>query len=361
MRIVVVLPPARTSHEIDTLRAITGSEILVIADPAHHPTATHPARSWKIPWLGSARRWTAALAWLRGLRTLDLGEKGVPDMVVSLELFSVGSRQAARLARRWEVPHVVYVAEILDSNPLYRLPPWRGNTRRTVRQLDGVICSNRAGARHARSRGVESGRIVTVSPGVDTTVFRPCGSLAERPPVAISVGELRADKGVMDVIAGADAAIDRLPPDFRLVLVGDGPLRDVVDRAAEIRPWLEVRGKIPRHEVANELQSARAFVLAPHSRPFWAEQLGFAVLEAMACGLPLVVTDCGALSEVVPGHNRVVAEGDIAAIADGLIAALGPDGEEWGRRNLLVVEDCYTLTTQGARLGVELAALARLS
>ncbi len=362
MRIVVVLPPARTSHEIDTLRAIPGSEILVIADPAHHPTATHPARSWKIPWLGSSRRWTAALAWLRGLRTLDLGEQGVPDVVVSLELFSVGTRQAARLARRWGVPHVVHVAEVLDSNPLYRLPPWRGNSRRTVRQLDGVICSNRAGARHATSRGVAPDRIMIVSPGVDTTVFRPDGSLAGRPPVAVSVGELRADKGVMDVIAGADAAVDRLPPDFRLVLVGDGPLRDAVDRAAEIRPWLEVRGRIPRHDVANELRSARAFVLAPHSRPFWVEQLGFAVLEAMACGLPVVVTNCGALGEVVPGHNRVVAEGDIDAIADGLIAALGPDGEEWGRRNLVAVEDLYTLTTQGKRLGAELsAALARLS
>ena len=339
------------------LRAMPHCEIETIADLKFHPTPFHPTRSWRIPWLGSPRRWTAALAWLRDLRSLDLSdEHRAPDLIISFELFSVTTRQASRLARKWQIPHFVYVAEVLDSNPLYRIPPWRGNTRRTVRQLDGVICHHQAGSRHAMSLGVSPGLIVTVSPGVDTDVFRPLvnGSL-DRPLVAISVGELRADKGVMDVIAGVDAALGRLPKDFRLVLVGDGPLRESVERLADSRPWLDVLGRIPRESVADQLRAAGVFILTPHSRPFWVEQLGFAVIEAMACGLPVVVTNCGALSEVVPDHNPVTPEGDVNAIANGLIAAFGPEGDDWGQKNLQAVTDRYTLKTQGERLGMALA------
>ena len=361
MRIVVVLPPAKTSHEIETLRAMPNSELLIIADHKHHPYATHPVNSWRLPWLGSPRRWTAALAWLRGLRTIDLHVEGhPPDLLISFELFSVTTRQAARLARTWNIPHVAYVAEVLDSNPLYKLPPWRGNARRSVRQLDGVICLNQTGARHATAQGMSSERIVTVSPGVDTGVFRPReDNLKDRPLVAISVGELRDDKGVLDVIASADVAMPRLPSGFRLVLVGDGPLKATVDRLADSRPWLNVLGRIPREEVANQLRAAGVFVLTPHSRPFWVEQFGFAVVEAMACGLPVVVTSCGALREVVPDHNPVVPEGDFNAIANGLVAALGLEGNDWGRQNLLVAKERYSLITQGERLEAALTEMLK--
>jgi glycosyltransferase involved in cell wall biosynthesis len=74
----------------------------------------------------------------------------------------------------------------------------------------------------------------------------------------------------------------------------------------------------------------------------------------MACGLPVVVTNCGALSEVVPDHNPVVPEGDVDAIANGLIAAFGPEGDDWGPRNLHAVKERYTLKTQGERLDLAL-------
>jgi phosphatidyl-myo-inositol dimannoside synthase len=355
VHVAVVLPPTKTSHELDTLAAAPDARVTVLADPTFHPAATHPLESRRLPWLGSPRRWTAALAWLRGLQALEpsLRQSSI-SVVVSLELFSVGTRQAARLARRLDVPHFVFVTEVLDDNPLYRIPPWRGNARRAVRTLDGVLCWNDAGARHAASRGVPLDRMVVISPGVDTSLFCPPETETSRPS-AITVGELRPDKGVMDVIAATELALDRLPDDFELVVIGDGPLRDEVETAAMSRPWLKVRGQLPRAQVATELGAARAFMLAPHSRPFWAEQFGFAVVEAMACGLPVVVTRCGALGDVVPPHNPVVDERDLTALADGLIQAMSPVGREWGLLNRAAVERCYDLTTQGARLGEHLA------
>jgi len=359
VHIAVLLPPTKTSHELDTLIAVPDARLTVLADPKFHHTATHSLRSGRLPWLGSPRRWTAALAWLRGLKALDstLRQSDI-GVVLSLELFSVGTSQAARLARRLSVPHFVFVTEVLDGNPLYRIPPWRGYARRSVRTLDGVLCWNDAGARHAVHRDVPPDRVFIMSPGVDTALFRPLETEISS-PIAITVGELRADKGVMDVIAATDLALDRLPEDFQLIVIGDGPLRKDVETAAATRPWLKFRGQLPRADVAAELRAARAFILAPHSRPFWAEQLGFAVVEAMACGLPVVVTRCGALGSVVPPHNPVVDEHDLVALADGLIEALSPVGREWGLGNRAAVEECYDLRTQGARLGEQLeAALA---
>ena len=79
----------------------------------------------------------------------------------------------------------------------------------------------------------------------------------------------------------------------------------------------------------------------------------------MACGLPVVVTRCGALGEVVPEYNPVVDEGDLDAVADGLVQALGPAGAEWGERNRIAVDERYTLSTQGRRLGEAVERLTR--
>ena len=331
----------------------------MIGDRSLHPTATYRQGSRRIPVLGAPRRWTAALSWLRGLDEIAFGPPHAPpDVVVSLEMFSVGTRQTHRLARRLEVPHLVYVTEILDSNPLYRLPPWSMFTRRSVREIDGVLCWNTYGARHAEHLGVRSERIATLSPGVDTTVFCPSATAPDNPnPVVVTVGELRPDKGVLTVIAAVERARAFGGADVQLVIVGDGPLRIQIDQMAASRTWLHVRGRLSRRDVADELRRSDVFVLAPTARRFWAEQLGFAVIEAMACGLPVVVTRCGALDEVVPDHNWLVAEGDVEGLARGLLEADGEPGRAAGRANLQAVIDRYTLSTQGDRLGAQIATL----
>ena len=50
----------------------------------------------------------------------------------------------------------------------------------------------------------------------------------------------------------------------------------------------------------------------------WEEQFGFVLAEAMACGLPIIATTCGAIREVVGEHNLVVAQGDIRGLANAM-------------------------------------------
>ena len=71
--------------------------------------------AWRLPYVGAHDRWTASLSWLRGLDTID---PGPVDCVLSMEMYSVATFQALRLARRLGVPHVVTIAEVLSRPPI---------------------------------------------------------------------------------------------------------------------------------------------------------------------------------------------------------------------------------------------------
>ncbi|HEX9993985.1 MAG TPA: glycosyltransferase [Acidimicrobiales bacterium] len=350
MRAVLCLPPARTSNEYDLVRAMPATDLTVVADGERAPgdrTVVLPVR--RLPLLGGHEGWTAAVAWLRGLSSLD----GRPaDVVVSLEAFSFGTAQAARLARRLRAPHAVLVFETLTTMPLYRVPPWRPILRRTLRRADCFVGFSQKAVDHLVAMGAPAERCAVVHPGVDTDRFRPAPVLEPGPEV-LFVGMLRAnwgaDKGVHDLVAAAE----RLAPEvdgFRLTMVGDGHLRPALEARAATAPWLRVAGRRPRAEIPDVLRAGRVLVLPSKTTPKWEEQFGFVLVEAMACGLPVVATRSGVIPEVVPPWNPLVPEGDPAALAEGIRAALGPDGEAWGRRNREHVLERFDLTQQAKHL-----------
>ncbi len=355
MRILFPVPPTKVSQEFDTVRVIPGVELVVVAATSDRARpAAYRLPSARVPWLGSPERWTAALAWLRKLDDLD---PGPVDLVLTQEVFSVTSAQGVALARRLECPHVVLVAEILDSNPLYRTPPWSLWYHRVSRSADRFLCITEAARRHLVELGIADDRIVVVAPGVDTDVFHPAPALPTD-PVVVFVGELRPDKGIRAVVAACDRLVGSLPG-LCLLVVGDGPLREWLATAAADRPWIEVRGRVPREDIPDLLRRARVFTIAPEARRLWAEQLGFAVIEAMSCGLPVVTTNCGALPEVVSEGDQVVPQGDIDGLARALAEALGTSADERGRANRTWVLERFDLHRQAERMGEALRAVAR--
>lgn len=346
MRILFVFPPAKVSNEVDTFRALDGVEVTTIGSHGTSRPSDLLYPSVGFPWVGSPNRWAGALRWYRKLRRVT--DDGF-DLVVSHELGTATTSQANTLARRFGLPHVVLYAQIMDDYPLYRLPPWKLWFRRLAHRVTGVICLNEMSAHNARHFGAPAEIVHVVTPGVDTELFAPAPSL-ERRPVVIFVGELRPDKGATEVVAAADLIAEELGPDFRLMLVGDGPQRALLEEQAITRPWLEIRGFVPRAELPELLRSARAMTIAPWSRPLSAEQLSFALIEAMSCGLPVVTTACGAIPTVVPGPNPVVPEHDVAGLAEGLRFVLGDAGEELGASNRQLVLERFALAGQAALL-----------
>jgi phosphatidylinositol alpha-1,6-mannosyltransferase len=353
LRILYLTPPAKTSNEIDLYRRMPDVSVLAIDSTDFDRGAEIRMPSIALPWLGSPERWTGAISWYRGLADVDMADV---DIVLSSELYSLSSVQAVRLARRLGAVHVTVVWEILATNPLNHLPPWGLHRRYTAARTDHVIALTRHAADYAGSLGVSSDDLSVVHPGVDTGLYRPAASL-EPSPTALFVGEMRPDKGVLEVLDAAERISGEVA-DFRLKVVGDGPLlREIRDLAAS-RPWLEVIGRVPREAVPELLRSSRILVTAPWSRKLWAEQFGYALVEAMACGLPVVTTRCGAIPEIVPPHNAVVNEHDVDGLVSGLRTAIGPTGAEWGRENRRITQEQYDLDEQ-ARLMVEVLEAAK--
>jgi glycosyltransferase involved in cell wall biosynthesis len=167
------------------------------------------------------------------------------------------------------------------------------------------------------------------------------------------VGELRPHKGLLDLVDAFDKVVPSLP-NARLRIVGDGELGPALRQFADSRPWLELAGKRDRSEIPDLLRASRAVAVTPKSDPRfrerWAEQFGFALVEAMACGLPVVTTRCGAIPEVIPEWNPTLDEGDVDSIAGAILHVLGPAGDAIGARNRDFAVDRYDARRQGVRM-----------
>jgi glycosyltransferase involved in cell wall biosynthesis len=349
-RVLLYLPPARVSHEFELFRAMRNVKLITVASQGGRGADEEIVlRSRHVPIVGGEEGWTAAAAWLEGIGRI---EPGVADVVVSLELFSFGTWQSGALARRLGIPHVVYVAENLADMPIYRVPPYRQITKRTARSAAAFICLTEMARDHAVALGCPEDRCVVIHGGVDTLMFSPAVTRATA-PIVLFVGMLRsdrgADKGVMDIV-DACALLECDWPGLKLRIVGEGHLRPNLEARARRSSFLSVEGRKPRTEVAEIMRGSRVLALA--SKRVWKneEQFGYALVEAMASGLPIVCTRSGAIPEVVPQWNHFANEGDIAALARGIDAALRPEGDGLGQRNRELATNHYDLHKQADQL-----------
>ena len=159
-------------------------------------------------------------------------------------------------------------------------------------------------ARHARvEQGAPQRKVELIYNGIDLQAFELAAeqaSLGQRDPrpTAVMVARLAPVKD-FDTLFQAAAVVRQRQPEFRLRLLGDGPLRAELEGTAErmgLKDCIELLGN--RRDVPQQLAAADVFILSSHS-----EGLSIAVLEAMATGLPVVATAVG-------GNPEVVADGE---------------------------------------------------
>lgn len=143
--------------------------------------------------------------------------------------------------------------------------------------------------------------------------------------VVLVVARLAAWKGVDTVMAALGGLLRGEQRDARLVVVGDGPDRTRLEGLAATLPAGAVRftGEVPRHEVGRWMAAADALALCSGY-----EGLSHVLLEAMAAGLPVVVSDVGGNRALVQhGYDGlIVPYGDVDATGRALAEMLA-DGE----------------------------------
>jgi len=238
------------------------------------------------------------------LRYLELARRtvraGRPDVVYAH--FLVPSGLVAALAGR--APLVV-TAHGRDVRNVGAIPGVAAATRLVVRRAAAVVCVSEYLRRELETKVPDArGKTEVVSSGVDLERFA-ISPPPEGPPRFLCVGALAERKNVVR-LAEAFADLDQ----GTLTFAGDGPLR----RALAGRANVTLLGRVPHDEVAGLI--ADAHVLC---QPSLLEPLGQALLEAMACGRPVVATRIGGPPEFVPPEAGVLVDPlDVESIAEGM-------------------------------------------
>lgn len=228
-----------------------------------------------------------------------------------------------RALRRQRAPYVVYTAQNLDKR---YPPPFRWIERWALRHASGVYACNTTAARIAERKGFP-GRASTIDLGTDLDLFTPTGeagageAVAEERVVVGFAGRLDPAKG-LSVLLDAVA----LDPALALRVAGDGPERADLQRRVDrlgLGDRVEWLGALAVEELPGFYRSLDVLAVPSLTTASWVEQFGRVALEAMACGTPVVVSDSGALPEVVRDAAVVVPEGTPAPLAEALAMAGG--------------------------------------
>ena len=194
--------------------------------------------------------------------------------------------------------------------------------RWTFNSADVVFCYTEEDERRLHRVGVSS-RTAVVNNGIDTERFSPKGDQDPRidadGPVMLFVGRLVEGKRPMDAVEAFAELRERLP-DVELYVCGEGPLRsEMAQRAQEsgISKAVTFLGHVDYEEIPSVYRSADVLVL-----PSRAEGLPRTVLEALASGVPAVVSDLPQVRRIVEEGGRTVPVGDVSGFARALATVL---------------------------------------
>lgn len=193
-----------------------------------------------------------------------------------------------------------------------------------------IMLLNEGMMEEARADGFAEDRLVWMPNPVDPDEFRPAlpgesaswrqsHGIPPAIPVAIYVGRLSREKGLRELIGGFALAVQR-HPEALLLLVGDGAMRADLEELAherELKPeQIRFIGRVAPAEIPQWLRASDVFALTSPSEGF-----ACALLEAMAAGLPSVVSAIPANLQLIDNrvHGLTVPFDDEAAIGEALL------------------------------------------
>ena len=223
-----------------------------------------------------------------------------------------------------------YVVSRRVASPVRSGPKYGGWVKRFVAISEAV-------RRELSAGGIPPEKVSVVYSGVPVDAISsvlPDGRIRDAVEGKVVFGNASAltrEKG-HDVLLRAVSFASGRCPNLGLVVAGDGPLRRSLER---LSGKLGLQGKVVflgfRRRIWEVLKALDAFVL-----PSRREGLGVSILEAMACGLPVIATDVGGISEAVSDGDTgiLVPPDDPKAMGEAMVL-LASDGklrEEMGRR-----------------------------
>ena len=235
------------------------------------------------------------------IRSLD------PEVVHVHEDFQNCSFLASRTARERNTPVVLSEERYYLPGGLWRCPYlfYSSTFAKAVREGAAAITAHSNAAKEfLTSLGTERERVEVVPVGIDPSEFKPAGEeiLSEKvgtrgEQVILTVARLHPNKGLTYLLQAMPRVVEE-HPSSRLVVIGRGLLEDEMQgliRRLNIENHVALLTEpIPNEEMSKIYPGCDLFVLPSVKEPF-----GRVILEAMACGKPVVATKVGGLIDIV--------------------------------------------------------------
>ena len=273
--------------------------------------------------------WRYYRACLKGLRLA-----GKPDLIHVHVLTRMGL-VAYRQKLLHGIPYVIteHWSRYLPGNDFsgFFRKMW---TKRIVRRAKMVTTASQILAEAMQSHGLKNRRYELLPNVVDTNLFKPIPHHNEVPKIVhVSCFEDKS-KNISGLLEALKMMKDKGVA-YQAVLIGEGmDLDAMIQRSVELglTDCVRFTGLLQGQALVNELATGDFFVLPSHY-----ETGGIVLLEAMACGLPVVATKVGALPEIVNEQNGLlVPDGDVKALAEAMEQCcstyMNYNGEELRRR-----------------------------
>lgn len=295
----------------DPAQPVTACDVVHVTYPAL-PMLTRPLNGWLCS---------------RALRAE--ARKFKPDVVLAYWLYP-DAYGAMRIASELGVP---LVAGARGSDIRVRDALSRRLTAAVVRHADRLlVVSEDLGRLAVRDYGADTVRVRVIANGCDSTIFhrrdriearKDCG-LEMDAEVVLYVGRLVAEKGLRELVE-AMRGLRSSHPRAELVLVGDGPMREELSTLArDPADRIRLPGAQSAVEVAKWMAACSLLAL-----PSYSEGHPNVLVEALACGRPVVSTPVGGVPEVVDESCAIlVPPRDVVALSGALAAVLERDWNE---------------------------------
>lgn len=237
----------------------------------------------------------------------------------------------------WEEPYVVAAAQIARHVPegarfvpatfqniVKPYPaPVRMLERRVMDRADGWIAFGETVAdAHRNRRGYASKPWRVINPGVDTDAFRPDPAARRdmrqrfgwtpQDAVVGFTGRFVAEKGISTLLE----AVTRSSVPWKFLAVGGGVMHTEIEQLRSRFPSrVQIATNVPHDEVPAYLNAMDLLCAPSQTTPRWREQFGRMLIEAMACGVPVIASPSGEIPYVLAGAGVLVPENDPGAWA----------------------------------------------
>ncbi|MHB1854039.1 MAG: glycosyltransferase family 4 protein [Acidimicrobiales bacterium] len=293
-----------------------------------------------------ATRWSSlapaasVLAAAPGPRPLRLAwEQWAMPGVLARQPLDVHHGPHYTMPERARLPMVVTVHDLTffdhpDWHERSKVPFFRRAIRHAAARADVLVCVSHATARRLEDLLHPRAQVVVAPHGIDHAQFHPGPALGEdlaglagagiTPPYVAFLGTVEPRKG-LDLLVAAFDRVAEAHPDHRLVVAGGrgwgaGPVESAI--AAMAHPSRLVRTGYLADDVVPALLRQASVVVYPAR----AEGFGLPVVEAMACGTPVITTAGSVMDELADGAAATFPAEDVGALADLIDAALSGSG-----------------------------------